>query len=226
MNNFLLLLKNINSYGFLSFAKIVLYEAYNSLKFRELKSLTYEQKNTDDYRTTKINNFYNTPYIPTPYYFLSIISKYLKNNKIDDFLLLDLGCGYARIQNYFSKNFKSLFLGFDYNSKIINYLNKKKIKRSFFFKIDLREKKSLKLVSSIIKKYKGNKKLVIFFSDSFDVYLLNKILKNLSKKYRFYCILINIDKEKILSMKYSKLFSFKFKSKSRNIKILRIDVSK
>ena len=26
-----------------------------SIKFRELKSLTYEQKNTDDYRTTKIS---------------------------------------------------------------------------------------------------------------------------------------------------------------------------
>ena len=226
MNNIFLLLKNINSYGFFIFLKIVLYEVYNSLKFREFKSLSYEQRNLDDYKSAKNNDYYNTPYIPTPYYFLSIIGNFLKNNKINDFLLLDLGCGYSRTRNFFYKNFKSFFLGFDYNSKIINYLNRKKKEKALFFNTNLRKKNSLTLINSKIKKHKNNRKLIVFFSDSFDIFLLNKILKNLSKKYSFYCILINIDKEKLFSMKYTTLFNFKFKSESRNIRILRIHESK
>ena len=59
--------------------KIILFEIYNILKFRDFNSITYEDKKSNTYEFTKKNEIYNTPYIPTPYYFLKIINDFLKS---------------------------------------------------------------------------------------------------------------------------------------------------
>ena len=190
--NLILLLKNINNYGISIFFKIIYFEIYNILKFWDFSSIVYEDKKSSTYEFTKKSKTYDTPYIPTPYYFLSIISNFLKNKKINNFIFLDLGCGYSRTQNYFSRCFKQFFLGVDLNKKIILSLKKRKIKDSLFFNLNLRKKKNIDFLIKKIVKIKENRKLIVFFSDSFDLFLLNRILKSFSNKLNFYCILINV----------------------------------
>ena len=226
MNNIFLLTKNIKNYGLITFIKIVIYEIFYIFLFLEVKSLSYEQKSKDDYYKTKKKNIYNTPYIPTPYYFLSIFKKYLFKKKINNFLMVDLGCGYSRSQIYFSNKFDNYFLGFDYNKKIIGYLKRKKIKKAFFFNTDLRKTKNINFLINKISKFKNNKKLIIFFSDSFELRLLNKILLKISDKFTFYCFLVNIKNEKLITIKYNKLFFKKFNNNSRNINIFKINAQR
>ena len=225
MKNIFLLLKNINNYGIFTFCKIVFYELINSIIFKDFKSLKYEQKKFDSYNLTKHSKIYNTPYIPTPYYFLSLIRNYFIKIKISKILFIDLGCGYSRTQFFFSKSFDSYFIGYDYNDNIINYLKNKKINRAKFYSSNLREKSTVKSLITNINKYK-NRNLLVFFSDSFDLYLLNEILINISKKCNFYCILINIKKNNLLKIKYKTVFNKSFKMKNRNIKIIKIDVQR
>ena len=85
-----------------------------------------EEANKDYYEKTTKKNTYDTPYIPTPYYFLKIICLFLKKIKDDNFLILDLGCGYSRVQYFFSSYFNSIFFGVDINGRIIDELKKKK----------------------------------------------------------------------------------------------------
>ena len=220
--NLILLLKNINNYGISIFFKIIYFEIYNILKFLDFSSIIYEDKKTSTYEFTKKSKTYDTPYIPRPYYFLSIISNFLKNKKINNFIFLDLGCGYSRTQNYFSRCFKQFFLGVDLNKKIILSLKKRKIKDSLFFNLNLRKKKNIDFLIKKIVKIKENRKLIVFFSDSFDLFLLNRILKSFSNKLNFYCILINVKNQNFLSIKYERLFFYKFNNRQRNIKIIKI----
>ena len=226
MKNIFLLIKNVNNYGFLIFFKIIFYELINIIIFRDFRSLKYEQKSSDSYYLTKDKKKYNTPYIPTPYYFLNLIKKYFKKIKIDKFIFLDLGCGYSRTQYFFSRGFDSLFIGYDYNANIINFLKKKKLNKANFYSSNLRKKNTIRSLISNISKYKKNRKLIVFFSDSFDFYLLNKILIEISRKYSFYCVLINIKKKNFLKIRYKTLFYQNFKMKNRNIKIVKINASK
>jgi len=115
----------------------------------------------------------------------------------------------------------SIFFGVDISNKIINKLKKKKIKKSYFLNLNLRKDKDLKLLIEKTKKIKKKKDLIIFFSDSFDVSLLKKVLKKLSNKFSFYCILINVKKTTFVSNKYKTLFDKKFKNPQRNIKIFK-----
>jgi len=220
--NLILLLKNINNYGISIFFKIIYFEIYNILKFLDFSSIIYEDKKSSTYEFTKKSKTYDTPYIPTPYYFLSIISNFLKNKKINNFIFLDLGCGYSRTQNYFSRCFKQFFLGVDLNKKIFLSKKKKKIKDSLFFNLNLRKKKNIDFLIKKIVKIKENRKLIVFFSDSFDLFLLNRILKSFSNKLNFYCILINVKNQNFLSIKYERLFFYKFNNRQRNIKIIKI----
>ena len=220
--NFILLLKNINNYGISNFFKIIFFEIYNILKFWDFSSIIYEDKKSNTYEFTKQSKIYNTPYIPTPYYFLSIVSNFLKNKKINNFIFLDLGCGYSRTQHYFSCFFKQFFLGVDLNKKIILSLKKRKIKNSLFFHLNLRKKKNINFLIKKIVKLRENRKLIVFFSDSFDLFLLNRVLKSFSNKLNFYCILINVKNQNFLSIKYKRLFFKKFNNRQRNIKIIKI----
>ena len=220
--NFVLLLKNINNYGIFEIFKIIFYEVFYIMKFNDFNSLSYDDKESSSYENAKKKDIYNTPYIPTPFYFLKILCLFLKKRKIDNFLILDLGCGYSRVQYFFSTYFNSLFLGVDINKKIIQSLKQKKINNAFFSNLDLRKQKNIELLLKETKKIKKEKKLIVFFSDSFDPNLLKKVLKNLSNKLNFYCILINVKNTLFLSKKYKTLFIKEFNNSDRNIKIFMI----
>ena len=88
--------------------------------------------------------------------------------------------------------------------------------------LNLRKEKNIKLLVNKTRKIKNNKKLVVFFSDSFDPKLLKKILLKLSNKLEFYCILINVKNTIYLSVKHKILFNKEFKNPHRNIKIFKI----
>lgn len=220
--NLILLLRNINNYGIITFFKIIFFEIYNILKFWDFSSIIYDDKKVNTYEFTKQSKTYNTPYIPTPYYFLGIVSNFLKHKKINNFIFLDLGCGYSRTQNYFSRCFKQFFLGVDLNKKIILFLKERKIKNSLFFNLNIRKKKNIDFLIKKIVKLRGNRKLIVFFSDSFDLFLLNRVLKSFSNKLNFYCILINVKNSNFLPNKYKILFNKNFKNHKRNIKILKL----
>ena len=220
--NFLLLLKNVNNYGIFETLKIIFYEIFYIIKFKDFSSLAYDEKESDTYEQAIKRNTYDTPYIPTPFYFLKILCLFFKNKKIDDFLILDLGCGYSRVQYFFSIFFKIIFFGVDINQKIIQTLKSKKINNTIFLNLNLREEKNIDLLLKKTKKIKNKKELIVFFSDSFDPHLLKKILKRLSNKLEFYCILINVKNTLYLSKKYKTLFDKEFKNSNRNIKIFKI----
>ena len=220
--NILLLFKNIKNYGFIEILKITLYELFYIIKFRDLNSLSYDDKNSGTYENVYKKNVYDTPYIPTPFYFLKIICLYLKKIKSNNFLILDLGCGYSRVQYFFSSYFNSFFFGVDISKIIINKLKKKKIKKAYFLSLNLRKRKDLNALVQKTKKIKKKKNLIIFFSDSFDVNLLKKVLKSLSNEFNFYCILINVKNTSFLSKKYKTLFVKKFKNPQGNIKIFKV----
>ena len=220
--NYLLLLKNINNYGIFEVLKIIFYEIFFIIRFKDFNSLSYDEKESDTYEHAVGKNTYDTPYIPTPFYFLKILCLFFKKAKINNFLILDLGCGYSRVEYFFSTYFKTNFFGVDINTKIIQKLKKKKINNTFFLNLNLRNEKNIELLVSKTRKIKKKKKLVVFFSDSFDPKLLKKILIKLSNKLEFYCILINVKNTKYLSKKYKTLFNKEFKNPNRNIKIFKI----
>jgi hypothetical protein len=226
MYNLFLLLKNINNYGVFTVLKIIFYEAFYIIKFRDIDTLNYKDTESSSYKETKDKKTYDTPYIPTPYYFLKIAADNLKKNKINNFLLLDLGCGYSRAQKFFSASFKSLFLGVDIDSEIIDSLKKKRINEAHFLNLDLRNSKKNNQLLGKINELKKNRELVIFFSDSFDLFLLNKILKKISIKFNYYCIIVNLRNKNLLKIKYMTLLNKKFKSQNRNINILKINEKK
>ncbi len=222
MKNLVLFIKNINNYGFIIFIKIIFYEIFYTLKSLDFKSLKYESFKNDSYELTKKNKTYNTPYIPTPYYFLKIAKDFLIKKNIKKIILIDMGCGYSRSQRFFH-NLSTFFIGFDYNSKIITNLKSKKIKNSRFYNKNFRDKNASKFLIDKISKYKKNNQIVIFFSDSFDLYLLNNILKKLSKKFIFYCILINVKNKFFFKKKQKFLLEKIFRNKKRNIYITKLD---
>ena len=221
MYNLFLLLKNINNYGLVVVVKILFFEAYYTLRYLDLDSLKYEDKQSNTYQATKNQKEYNAPYIPTPYYFLKMASDFLKEKKINDILFMDLGCGYSRTQHFFADKFESFFFGVDIDKDIISSINKKKIKDSIFLHLDLRKTESLSRINKIIKKNKKEKELIIFFSDSTELTLLNKILTNISKNYQFNCILINLKNKEIFKKKYKTIFNKTFNNYQRNITVIK-----
>ena len=95
-----------------------------------------------------------------------------------------------------------------------------------FLNLDLRNSKKNNQLLGKINELKKNRELVIFFSDSFDLFLLNKILKKISIKFNYYCIIVNLRNKNLLKIKYMTLLNKKFKSQNRNIKILKINEKK
>ena len=76
--NFLIFFRSINNYGLKEIFKIALYEFFYIIKFRDFSSLTYSDKNTSSYENVYKKLIYDTPYIPTPFYFLKIIRLEMK----------------------------------------------------------------------------------------------------------------------------------------------------
>lgn len=220
MKNLFLFTKNIWNYGITIFFKIIYFEIFYTFKNLDFKSLRYEESQNDSYDLTKKNKNYNTPYIPTPYFFLKIIKNFFIQNNIKNILFIDIGCGYSRSQIFFN-DFLSFFIGFDYNSKIINDLKKRKIKNTKFYHKNLREKKSIDLLIQKISEFNNDNEIVVFFSDSFDLQLLKEIIKKLDKRFKFYCILINLKNKDFYKKKQNYIFSRVFQNKKRNIYIAK-----
>ncbi len=217
--------KSINRYGITLILKSLIFEIYYSIKFKD--NLFFrsddDKDNNIDYDKSKLETGYGTPNIPTPYYFLHLIKKYLKEQKIDNFNFIDMGCGSGRLVNYLEKNFKRIFIGIDINRRLI-IENKKKFNQvnNYFFTIDLKEIKSfsdINFLDFVIDKKKQN---IIFISDAIDAESILNILpffKNYLGKFHF--IMIN-QKKLDLFTKYNCKKNLFFKDRSRNISFFEI----
>ena len=64
-----------------------------------------------------------------------LISDYIKDENLNDFNIIDLGCGSGRLVKYFDKKFNIKFVGIDFNEKVIKKnlirFNKKNYKNKF-----------------------------------------------------------------------------------------------
>ena len=83
--NVLLLFKNIKNYGLLEVSKIIFYEIFYIIRYRDLSSLSYNDDESSTYENVKKKKIYDTPYIPTPFYFLKTICSFLKKKKMTIF---------------------------------------------------------------------------------------------------------------------------------------------
>lgn len=115
-----LFIKNIKNYGYINSIKIIFYELIFFKGFREYKLI---ENNDTSYVNSKVKNVYNTGFLPTPYYFLIIIKRYLIQNKLKNFNFIDLGCGFSRPAFFLNNFFKIKYFGFEINK---NLLKKKK----------------------------------------------------------------------------------------------------
>ena len=158
MRNLILLIKNINNYGIFVFLKIIFYEFLFLFSKKNIISLKHDSNHTSSYNETKSKKNYNTPYIPTPYYFLAIIKNLFVLKKLNNFSLIDFGCGYSRSFFYFSKYFKLNYIGIDINKKIINVMKDFQFNKTEFFHCNLKNKNKRKRQVKKRYKIKSNKK--------------------------------------------------------------------
>ena len=133
MKNFFLFTKNINNYGIWTFLNIIFFEIKFFFETNNINSLNHDSEFTSDYNETKTKKNYNTPYIPTSYYFFHIIKNILKIKNLNNFTFIDFGCGYSRSLFFLKKFFNLKFIGIDLNKKIIKKMQNFKSHKSFFF---------------------------------------------------------------------------------------------
>ena len=222
MKNIILLIKNINNYGIFVFLKIIFYEFLFFFSKKNIISLKHDSNNTSSYNETKSKKKYNTPYIPTPYYFLSIVKKLFVLKKINNFSLIDFGCGYSRSFFYFSKYFNLNYIGIDINKKIINVMKNFQFEKTDFFHCNLKNKnKRKKILQHIYDRKLSNKKIIIFFSDSFDTYSLKNILKDFKKFKKLYIVLVNVKNYNLIKKDFKIIDKYFFKNRNRNILIFK-----
>ena len=222
MKNFFLFTKNINNYGIWIFLNIIFFEIKFFFETNNINSLNHDSEFTSDYNETKTKKNYNTPYIPTPYYFFYIIKNFLKKNNLNNFTFIDFGCGYSRSLFFLKKFFNLKFIGIDLNKRIIKKMQNFKSHKSFFFDYNLKDYKKRKKVINFIKKKKLEKKeIIVFFSDSFDVFNLKKVMDDFARFDKLYLILVNTKNYEIFKNKFIIVNKFFFKNKNRNVIILK-----
>jgi hypothetical protein len=212
--NFYLILININKYGIIEITKAFFVEVYYLLKIRDFKSWIHDDKFTDSYQDTKNDKDYNAQHTPTPYYFLSFASNFLKQNNIDDFVISDFGCGLGRIGKFFVSKFNCIFYGMEINSAMIEDLKKENINNFNLFTINLKNKDEREKIFDQIKNHK--KTIILFISDSFDIGTINEIIEYFSDTSH-YIIGVNIKDSKNLLKGYKKIGLKEFKDKTRHI---------
>lgn len=200
---FYLFLLNLKNYGYLNSFKIILFEIINLKNF---KNLRYIENKNQEYRNKFYKIKYNSPYSPTPYYFLYLIKKKIFNlNK--NFTFIDFGCGAGRVLNYYEKNFDNL-IGYEIDHYFTKFFKKKKIIIQ-----DLQKNNQI-----ILNK---NKNYIFYFYQPFDKFLIEKIIKkNFIKTKKLYVILVNLDK-KIKFKNFEIIYSKKFPSSKKNIFIYK-----
>tara|TARA_B100000315_G_C14342832_1_gene480395 strand:+ start:52 stop:675 length:624 start_codon:yes stop_codon:yes gene_type:complete len=193
-----LIFNNVKLYGYLNLFNITLFEIIYLIRFRKL-DLFYKEKSNHEYKFIRKSR-YNSPHLPTPYYFIYLINKILKN-KIKKFTLIDFGCGSCRVINYFCYKVKKV-IGIDIDQSYKKYrLSNKQI----FYSFDIR-KKNLK---QIIK----DNDYILYFFEPFELDLVKKIISNFNNK-RLIIILINYNIKEFKNLK--KIYS-NFWSKTKGI---------
>jgi hypothetical protein len=102
-----LLIGNIKKRGFLYTFIICYYELiyFFATNFRDFASsnISHYYSNPRTYISINGKKYiksYDTPHVPTPYYFLDIIKKQIKKMKVEDFTFIDFGCGSGRVTNF------------------------------------------------------------------------------------------------------------------------------
>ena len=198
---------NIKNYGIFNFMLIIIYEIINILKLKKF-DLFYDESKTNSYKEVRKNSkMFNGPYLPTPFYILSIISRELKKTNFKGHVFIDFGCGACRVINYFNDYFKKL-IGIDINNQFKNKITSNK---QLFINADLRKIEKLK---KIIKK----EKYVLYFYEPFDLNLTKSIIKLFKDNQ---CLIITVNVTKILNKKLKIIFSKHFRSIHKNIIIYK-----
>jgi hypothetical protein len=204
MNLFKLVITNIKNYGIFQTLILVIYESIYSLIHQYNKQIFFDESKSDKYVISKKSKVYNSPYCPTPIYFLKIINSFLKIYDLSKFTFIDFGSGAGRTLYFFRKKFYNFF-GIEFNLKY-----KKFYKKNQFIFMDLRKKNNFKFLR------RKNNFFVLFFFDPFEQNLVENIVSKFSGK-KYIIILINYKK---LINKYGKnIFKKEFVNKSRNIRI-------
>jgi len=104
----------IKSYRLL-FLKVLFFEIFYSLRFRDLIPLM------------KIHNHKSrTDTVPCTYYFIYKISKFIKKNRIIS--IVDVGSGYGRVVNFLSISNKIKCHGVEFDEEVHKHALKKKKK--------------------------------------------------------------------------------------------------
>ena len=132
------------------------------------------------------NDLIQADSMPCPYYFIYVISKFIKKNSISSFI--DLGSGNGRVINYLSKKTNSKLIGFEKDLEMYNYSIKNLSKNASV------ENKDINLIN-----YNRIQPDCYFLntpilSDKMLNNLINKIfLSNVRSKRKYYIVIINID---------------------------------
>ena len=101
MNLFKLVITNIKNYGFSETFILVILEIIYSFNSEYNKHIFFDESVSDEYSFSKKNKVYNSPYCPTPIYFLKIIGSFLKNFNLKKFTFIDFGAGAGRTLFFF-----------------------------------------------------------------------------------------------------------------------------
>ena len=208
---FKILLLNIRDYGLKNIILILTYELIYFFNSKYRKTLFLDENSTNEYETLdkkslNLNSKFNSPYLPTPFYFLEIVKKFIINYSLKDFYYIDFGCGAGRTLLFFKNDFKHV-IGIDINDKY-----KKFIDKNCFFQMDLRNLNNV----NIVKRKTNSIKYVLFFFEPFDMDLIEDIIKKFSEK-KLFLILINCNRLKNINFK--KIFSKYFNNNLKNISI-------
>ena len=223
--NSFLAIKNVNHYGYLLMLKSIIYEIYYSIKFQDFAFFGYDPNDNKvtSYQDSKIKNEYSAPNIPTPFYFLKLIKDYLKKERLNDFNIIDLGCGSGRLVKYFDHHFNIKFIGIDISKKIIDEnIQKFKKNNNKFYNLDLKKINCVNDLDIIEENFSDNKKNVVFISDSIDALSIIKIIPVFKAKLKDY-LFIMVNQKDINSFNiYDCKKNIFFKDKSRNISFFEI----
>ena len=197
----ILFIKNIQNYGYFNSVKIIFFEIYYFLFFRNLNEYRLIENKSTSYLSSKYKKKYNTGYLPTPYYFLKLMTEYLKKNNIKNFNFIDLGCGYSRPAFFLLRYYKFKYIGFEINKKLIQ-----KLSTNNFKIICLNLRKQNRLIQILKKNTTKNDFNIFFIADPFDINLVNEILLKLKKKKMSSLIVLTNINYKKLKKKHIKLF--------------------
>ena len=223
--NLIILIKNINNYGFFIFILSAFYELFYSIKFNDFKIFNYDLKKTNNYHYTKNHETYSTPNISTPYYLLNIVKIFLKKNNIKKFNLHDFGCGNGRVGSYLNIYFDINFIGIDLDQNLIKQ-NKKKyseVKNFYFYHKNLQDIAKANDLSFFLKNEENrHRDYLLFCSDPFDSKSILKLIYNYKKMINsFYFLMIN--QKNISSFKNFKIINqIFFKNSKRNITLFKL----